>query len=82
MVIHLAKIVDENWMLFHARFPPHLAKDKKQLLREFTRLNFLRNAVMHPVKGKSWGPEDFAFVRVWYRNFASPTNALRPLISR
>ena len=70
-LIHLAKIIDQHWMIFTARLPPHLARDKKKLSHEFTRLNFLRNAVMHPVKGRNWGREEFAFVHDWHRYFAA-----------
>ena len=72
-LIHLAKIIDQHWRIFSARLPPHLARDKKRLSHEFTRLNFLRNAVMHPVKGRNWGREEFAFVRDWHRYFAAHT---------
>lgn len=77
-LIHLARIIDQNWTLFPARLPPELAQNKKRLSREFTRLNFIRNAVMHPVKGRAWGREDFAFVREWHRHFATPGHARRP----
>jgi hypothetical protein len=70
-LIHLAKIIDQNWKLFVERLPSQFAQDKKSLLHQFNRLNSLRNAVMHPVKGLSWGREDFAFARDWHRAFAS-----------
>ena len=76
-LIHLAKIIDQHWRLFSGRLPPQFAHDKKRLSQEFTRLNFLRNAVMHPVKGRSWGREEFAFVRDWHRYFAAPRMAQR-----
>lgn len=70
-LIQLAKIIDRNWNLFRSQLPSELAQDKKQLLREFSRLNSLRNAVMHPVKGKTWGRDDFEFVWKWHRHFAT-----------
>jgi len=76
-LIHLAKIIDQHWRLFSARLPHQFAHDKKKLSHEFTRLNFLRNAVMHPVKGRSLGREEFAFVRDWHRHFAAPGTAGR-----
>ena len=77
-LIHPAKIIDQNWNLFPTRLPPELAQNKKRLSQEFTRLNSLRNALMHPVKGRAWGREDFAFVREWHRHFAAPEHAQRP----
>lgn len=74
-LIQLGKIIDQSWNLFRTRLPSELAQDKKRLLREFARLNSLRNGVMHPVKGKTWGREDFEFVWKWHRYFvgARPT---------
>jgi hypothetical protein len=79
-LIHLAKIIDQHWMLFSARLPSEFARDKKRLAREFARLNSIRNAVMHPVKGKRWGHEDFVFVRDWHRYFAVPGKGKWPEI--
>jgi len=74
-LIHLAKIIDQHWRVFSARLPPQFACDKKRLSGEFTRLNSIRNAVMHPVKDRRWGHEDFAFVRDWHRYFAASGSA-------
>jgi len=41
-----------------SRFPTN----KQGLLADLKKLNSIRNAVMHPVKGKSWDQDDFAFV--------------------
>jgi hypothetical protein len=73
-LIDLSKIIEHNWKLFVGRVPSRFAQDKKRLLSEFARLNALRNAVMHPVKGLGWGREEFSFVREWYRDFAIPRN--------
>jgi hypothetical protein len=73
-LIDLSKIIDQNWKLFLDRLPLRFAQDRKLLIREFNRLNFLRNAVMHPVKGRSWGREELSFVREWCRDFAMPAN--------
>jgi hypothetical protein len=71
-LIQLAKIIEHNWALFAPVLPPQFTKDKKRLSRDFARLNTLRNAVMHPVKGRKWGREDFAFVREWHHHFVLP----------
>jgi len=76
-LIHLAKIIEHNWKVFPSRLPPSFANDKKRLLHEFTRLNFIRNAVMHPVKGRAWGREEFEFVLQWHRYFVQSRDALR-----
>jgi hypothetical protein len=81
-LIHLAKIIDHHWRLFSERLPPQLAHDKKRLSHDFARLNSLRNAVMHPVKGKSWGREEFAFVRHWHRYFEAPGKWAAPTVCR
>jgi hypothetical protein len=70
-LIQLSEIIDRNWKIFQPRLPSQLANDKKRLLREFARLNSLRNAVMHPVKGLKWEREDFEFVREWHRHFVA-----------
>ncbi len=69
--IQLAKIIDQNWNLFLNRLPSEIAQDKRQLLRDFARLDSLRNTVMHPVKGKAWGRDDFEFVWKWHRYFGT-----------
>jgi hypothetical protein len=78
-LIHLAKIIDHHWKLFSVRLPPRFAQDKKKLAHEFTRLNCLRNAVMHPVKARSWGRDDFAFVRDWHHIFVASTTVRHAL---
>jgi len=66
-LIHLAEIIERHWPSLSRILPAPLAKDKKSFLKNLRRLNTIRNAVMHPVKGKSWGREDFEFVRELHR---------------
>ncbi|RLI51982.1 MAG: hypothetical protein DRP09_18675 [Candidatus Thorarchaeota archaeon] len=61
--IHLKAILDKQWRLFSAILPKRLASDKKQLLSDLTKLNQVRNNVMHPVRGVVPTDKDFAFVR-------------------
>ncbi|WP_139214679.1 hypothetical protein [Pseudomonas linyingensis] len=60
--IHLSEIIEKNWSLFSANLPKSLVSNKQKLLADLKKLNSIRNAVMHPVKGKSWDQDDFAFV--------------------
>ena len=60
--IHLSKIIDKNWQIFHFIVPQEYASDKKALARTFDRLNAIRNAVMHPVKHFAFSDDDFQFV--------------------
>jgi hypothetical protein len=61
--IHLSKIIETNWKHFREVLPGSLASDRKALLADLARLNNIRNAVMHPIKGRRWTEDDFAFVR-------------------
>lgn len=62
-LIDLSKIAAANWQLFQGVLPAQYASDRKQLEADLRRLNGLRNAVMHPVKGRKWSEDDFLFVR-------------------
>jgi hypothetical protein len=57
--IQLSSIINENWSIFQYVFQGHTRKQLEGLLRH---LNQLRNAVMHPVKAKQWGPEELRAV--------------------
>lgn len=59
--IHLSEVIEKNWKLFSLNLPKSFVTNKQQLLADLKKLNSIRNAVMHPVKGKSWDQEDFAF---------------------
>lgn len=64
--IHLSDIVDVNWRLFESIFKVEAIRNKnalKQMLRE---LNYLRNAVMHPVKRKPWRSSDLEALKVMH----------------
>lgn len=60
--IHLSEIIDKNWKLFSANLPKSFVSQKQTFLSSLKKLNSIRNAVMHPVKGKAWDEHDFAFV--------------------
>lgn len=60
--IHLSEIIEKNWKLFSVNLPKSFVANKQKLLTDLKKLNSIRNAVMHPVKGKSWDQDDFAFV--------------------
>jgi hypothetical protein len=52
---------------------------------DLKKLNSIRNAVMHPVKGKSWDQDDFAFVGkllTELSNYATKTGKPSALIQR
>ena len=54
-LIHLSDIIETKWSIFQPVFSD---QEKKQLLAWLRQLNYLRNAVMHPVKGKRWRPQE------------------------
>lgn len=62
-LIHLKDILDKQWAVFTKVLPKGLSQDKKALLERLVRLNQIRNAVMHPVRGTTLTADDFAFVR-------------------
>jgi len=61
--IHLVKIIDGRWELFSQLLPKSLSSDRKKLFTDLQKLNRIRNAVMHPVKGLKPTEDDFALVR-------------------
>lgn len=61
--IQLWEIIDHNWALISTRLPPVLSTDKKKLREKFTRLNIIRNKVMHPTRLEAITEEDFEFAR-------------------
>jgi hypothetical protein len=54
--------MDERWQLFSRVLPADLAANKRRMGEVLRRLNQLRNAVMHPVKGGEFNREDLIFV--------------------
>lgn len=65
--IHIKKILEKNWQALSKRLPTGFTRDKKQFLSQLGRLNYIRNAVMHPVKGIRLDDEAFAMVRSFQR---------------
>ena len=61
--IHLSRIIDKTWQVFHFLLPEDVASDRKALAKTFNRLNAVRNAVMHPVKKEHLSEDDYLFVR-------------------
>lgn len=77
-LIHLKVIIDKNWNLFKDAFPKRWANQKQDFLRACDRLNLIRNAVMHPVKKRTWTETDFEFVRDFARG---PTVSLAIVVA-
>ena len=48
--INLSVIIERSWKIFSLVLPPELTINKKTLLKEFGKINYIRNRVMHPVK--------------------------------
>lgn len=61
-IMDLKDILDMKKALFQSRLPKSIV-NMKLLFSELTRLNGIRNQVMHPVREKPPTEEDFAFVR-------------------
>ena len=62
-LIDLAEIIDKKWSLFQPVLPKHYMSNKQLLSSDFTRLNRIRNTVMHPVKRREWSEDDFEFTK-------------------
>ncbi|MCK9418441.1 MAG: hypothetical protein M0R70_03565 [Nitrospirae bacterium] len=60
--IDLFDIMDQNWSLFTQVLPQVLAANKRHLKEDFRKLNYLRNCIMHPVRGAVLGKEELDFV--------------------
>lgn len=83
--IHLSEIIDKNWKLFSENLPKSFISHKQTFLSNLKKLNSIRNAVMHPVKGKSWDEDDFVFVGTLLSELAAhvhPKSQKSPLIRR
>jgi hypothetical protein len=65
--IHLKKIFEKNWAVLSPKLPAKYASRKREFLSELDRLNRIRNAVMHPVKGMPLDDEAFSTVRRFQR---------------
>jgi hypothetical protein len=62
-VMHLRQIFDKEWNTLSRSLPPAVRSDKQDFLSSLSRLNKIRNIVMHPVKGILLQQDDFDFVR-------------------
>jgi hypothetical protein len=49
-LIDLKRIIDTNWVAFVKVLPCQVTTDKREFMRNFDRLNSIRNRVMHPTK--------------------------------
>jgi hypothetical protein len=70
-IIHLKDIFERSWRELSKGLPPAAAADRKRFLSGLTRLNQIRNRVMHAAKGIVPSEDDFRFLRE-YLNFACP----------
>lgn len=68
-LLHLKNIIDNSWPAVFQRHAEGL-KDfpgKGQFLKLFENMNTLRNQIMHPLKGKPLGQDDFDRLRTFSR---------------
>lgn len=65
--IQLHTILDKRWDLFLNAIVEPKRVSKRVLLRSLTRLNGIRNSVMHPVRGVDPSESDFLFVREFHK---------------
>lgn len=68
-LIEISQIIDKNWSLFEPLLPKEYRAKKKVLTEDFIRLNWIRNAVMHPVKRRRWSESDFQFAAKLHEAF-------------
>jgi hypothetical protein len=61
-LIGLRETLDKSWSVVSEHLPKDLASNKRDLMERITRLNRIRNGVMHPVRGDVFTEDDFAFV--------------------
>lgn len=69
-LIDLKQIMDKRWKIVCIILPPKARSDKQSLLSSLTRLNRIRNKVMHPVRSDTPSEDDFQFVREIKQVFA------------
>jgi hypothetical protein len=62
-LINLREILDKRWPVLAKYMPKHLLNQKKELLDRVTKLNRIRNSVMHPVRNAALDEDAFEFVR-------------------
>ncbi len=61
-LIHIKEIFERRWDLFSKTLSDAPVSDRRRFLSELTRLNQIRNRVMHPAKGILPTEADFRFV--------------------
>jgi hypothetical protein len=68
-LIELSQVIGDNWTLFQQLLPTEYRSNRKVLTTDFARLNWIRNAVMHPVKRRRWSESDFQFAAKLHEAF-------------
>jgi hypothetical protein len=63
---HLKEVFDKRWPLFSRLLPPRAASDKSRFLSGLTKLNQIRNRVMHAAKGIHPNEDDFRVLKEFY----------------
>jgi hypothetical protein len=74
-LIELSQIIKKHWNLFQTKLPQAYSSDGPAIAKDLTRLNWIRNAVMHPVKRRRWSEEDFQFaskLRTAFQPYRAP----------
>lgn len=61
-LIHLKKILEKRWQLFEMKFKKDIRKEKNKFFSNFTKLNSIRNSVMHPSRNDKITENDFEFI--------------------
>ena len=62
-LVHLKDVFEKRWDLFSKLVPAGLASDRKRFLSSLTRLNLIRNGVMHASKCVVPNEDDLRFLR-------------------
>jgi DNA-binding transcriptional regulator PaaX len=75
-VINMKKIFEKNWKELSEDLPKNL-RNRNEFLNKMEKLNHIRNAVMHPIKGIIPNDEDFAMVRKFQRELARDPERVR-----
>ena len=65
--IHIKDILKSNWGIFSLYFGKDAVRDKNKFLDSLTRVNAIRNQVMHPIKNAKFTYSDFELVHSWLR---------------
>ena len=65
--INLRIIIEKQWKIFSPVLPPKLVSNKKLLLQQLERVNYIRNRVMHPVKAREFTEDEFCFIHDFHK---------------